>query len=449
MKTRSLLAFFLLILVAGCSRLSPPTGAETSPAVTPGTLTPGLPDSTPTLTVTETRSAADETASAGGTPAVDVTPPGSIVLHLWLPPDFDPESGTPAAELFKARLDEFSRRRPGIRIDVRIKALEGTGGLLDSLTTASAAAPLALPDLIALPRLTLETAALKGLLHPFDGLTNILDNPDWYDFARQMAHLQNSTYGLPITGDALVLVYRPTVIETPPTDWPGVLALEHPLAFAASDPQALVTMGQYLSANGSLVDEQGRPSLDSDPLISVLDFFQQAEQNGVMPYWITQYQTDEQAWQAFENGETDLIITWVSRYLSNMQADTAIAPVPTETGEPFTLANGWVWALSTPHTDRQTLAAELAEYLTDSDFLAQWSEAGGFIPPQPSALSGWSDSSLQALVDHIAASARLIPSTDLLTSLGPPLQQATVDVLKEQSDPELAAQTALESVANP
>ncbi len=168
-----------------------------------------------------------------------------------------------------------------------------------------------------------------------------------------------------------------------------------------------------------------------------------------MPYWITQYQTDEQAWQAFISGETDLVITWASRYLSSMQADTAIAPLPIESGTPYTLANGWVWALSTPHTDRQALGAELAEYLTDSEFLGQWSEAGGVIPPQPSSLSGWSDSSLQALINRIAVSARLIPSTDLLTSLGPPLQQATVAVLKEQSDPQTAAQAAIEDVANP
>jgi multiple sugar transport system substrate-binding protein len=448
MKTRNLLALLLLILLAGCARLQLPFGTQASPAATSGTLTPGLPDSSPTPSATENLSDAEETPAEDGTPVAG-TPSGSIVLHLWLPPGFDPEAGTPAAELFKARLDEFSRRRPGIRTDVRIKALEGTGGLLDSLTTTSAAAPLALPDLIVLPRPTLETAALKGLLHPFDGLTNILDNPDWYDFARQLAHLQNSTFGLPIAGDALVLVYRPTVLDTPPTDWASMLALEHPLAFAASDPQALVTLGLYQSANGALVDEQGRPTLEGDPLIRVLDFYQQAEQNGVLPYWITQYQTDEQAWQAFVSGETDMVITWMSRYLSSMQADTAIAPMPTETGEPYTLANGWVWALSTPHTDRQALGAELAEYLTDSGFLAQWSEAGGFVPPQPSALGGWADSSLQALVNRIAASARLIPSTDLLTSLGPPLQQATVAVLKEQSDPQMAAQDALDSVANP
>lgn len=447
MKINQVLACLLLVLLAGCANLPLPFGTQSPPAITPGT--PGLPDSSGTPAVTEPSASTEEPPVASGTPAGEGTPTGSIVLHLWLPPNFDPEAGTPAADLLKARLEEFSRRRPGIRIDVRIKALDGTGGLLNSLTTASAAAPLALPDLVVLPRPTLETAALKGLLHPFDGLTNILDNPDWYDFARQLAHLQNSTFGLPLAGDALVLIYRPTVLETPPADWETTLTLEHPLAFSAADPQALFTLGLYQSANGVLVDEQGRPTLENDPLTNVLAFYQQAEQNGVMPYWITQYQTDDQAWQAFENEETDLVITWISRYLSNMQADIAIAPLPTQTGEPYTLGNGWVLALSTPHADRQALGAELAEYLTDSEFLSQWSEASGIIPPQPSALSNWSDNSLQTLVNRIATSARLIPSTDLLTSLGPPLQQSTVAVLKEQSDPQMAAQAAIDSLSNP
>ncbi len=253
MKIKSLSALLLIILLAGCANLPLPFGTQAPEASTPGTTTPGLPATSPATTATENPAAVEGTPGEGGTPGASETPAGPIVIYLWLPPEFDPEAGTLAAGLFKARLEEFSRRRPGIRIDVRIKALEGTGGLLDSLAAASAAAPLALPDLVVLPRPTLETAALKGLLHPFDGLTNVLDNPDWYDFARQLAHLQNSTFGLPIAGDALVLVYRPAVIGTPPTDWTTTLALEHPLAFSASDPQALITLGLYQSVNGALL----------------------------------------------------------------------------------------------------------------------------------------------------------------------------------------------------
>jgi hypothetical protein len=73
-----------------------------------------------------------------------------------------------------------------------VKALDGTGGLLDALVSANAAAPLALPDLVLLPRPLLESAALKGLLHPYDGLSSLMDDPSWFDYARQLAHFKSS-----------------------------------------------------------------------------------------------------------------------------------------------------------------------------------------------------------------------------------------------------------------
>ena len=48
------------------------------------------------------------------------------------------------------------------RVEVRLKEAAGTGGLLKSLSAASAAAPLAMPAVVALSRPDLEAAALKG-----------------------------------------------------------------------------------------------------------------------------------------------------------------------------------------------------------------------------------------------------------------------------------------------
>ena len=118
----------------------------------------------------------------------EVTKPeteGPVTLRIWVPPQFDPASDSPGGAIFQARLDEFATRKPNIRIEVRVKSVDGYGGILDTLTTASAAAPLALPDLVALPRHALETAAEVGVLHPYDGLTTVLDDPDWYDRKKQ------------------------------------------------------------------------------------------------------------------------------------------------------------------------------------------------------------------------------------------------------------------------
>jgi multiple sugar transport system substrate-binding protein len=422
---------FLLLFVNGCNGFLQDSGT----AVPPGT-------SVPTDTIFPT-------VEISVAPAGSPTPPGPVTLSLWVPPQFDPASGNPAADLLQARLDEFSKRRQGVNVEVRIKAEEGSGGLLDSLTTTSGAAPLALPDLIALPGPGLETAALKGLLHPFDELDAPLEDQDWYDYARQLAQIQGRTYGLPFAGDALALVYRPDVVTTAPHDWNAVLNNTAPLVFSAADPLALFTLLQYQANNGAVRDEQGRPFLDEDVLTEVLTFYQDAEQTGVMPYWLTQYQDDEQVWEAFLDKRADIAVTWASRYLGNLPAESAAAQIPTPEGAPYSIATGWVWAIPTHQPERQELSIDLAEFLTEGDFLGEWSQAAGFLPTRSGALEGWSEESVRALIEDIVLSARILPPVDILTSLGSPLQMATVDVLKQQSDPRTAAQRVNETLIGP
>lgn len=380
---------------------------------------------------------------------VTATPPGPVTLQIWVPPQFDPQADTPVGALLQSRLDEFSSRRPDVHVVVRVKAVDGPGGLLDSLTTASAAAPLALPDLVALPRTVQETAALKGLLHPFDGLTTVMEDSDWYGYARQLAQLQNSIFGLPFAGDALVMVYRPNTIGEPPGDWASALKGKGPLAFPAADPQALFTLALYQSSGGNVRDDQGRPILDAETLGRVLSFYKDAETAGVMPFWLTQYQTDDQVWEAFTEKRANMAVTWTSRYMANMLADTALAPVPTKDGSEYTLATGWVWALASPQPEKQALGAQLAEFLTESDFLSKWTLAAGYLPTRPSSLLAWPDTSLQSLMSKVILSAQIYPSGDVLTALGPLLEQATVQVLKEQTDPATAAQDAVNGLPVP
>jgi len=372
-----------------------------------------------------------------------------VILTIWLPPQFDPDSGSLAGSLLQARLNEFSKRRQGVRIVTRIKAITGPGGLLDSLATSSAAAPLAVPDLIALPYDLMEAAALKGLLHPYDNLTTVLDEADWYAYAQELAHLQGSIYGLPFAGDALVLVQRSEAALVPPVDWATVLESKKPLGYPAADPLALFTIALYQASGGMVRDEQGRPFLDAVILSDVLKFFAQAAEVGVMPYWLTQYQADDQIWEAFQENRTDVVATWISHYLSEPLENASVAPLPTPNGNLYTLADGWVWGLSTRQDDHQGLVIELAEFLTTGSFLAAWTDAAGYLPPRSSSLKGWTEASLQETVGPISNSAHLLPTADILTSVGVPLQQATVQVLKQQDDPVTAAQAAATSLTAP
>ena len=196
------------------------------------------------------------------TPDSTQSTPDITTLRLWLPPEFDPASGTPAGDLLQERLDQFTEQNSDVRIETRVKASSGSGGLLDSLSSANAAAPLIVPDLILLPRTSLEIAALKGLLFPYDGLSDPLDEGDWFPFAQEMGQIQTSTFGLPFAGNALVSLYRPSEIEIPPTDWPSALEAGDSIAFPAAEAGAFFPLAQYLSTGARIQDADGRPVLE-------------------------------------------------------------------------------------------------------------------------------------------------------------------------------------------
>jgi ABC-type glycerol-3-phosphate transport system substrate-binding protein len=189
--------------------------------------------------------------------------------------------------------------------------------------------------------------------------------------------------------------------------------------------------------------------LDVNRLAEVLTFYQEAEKLGLMPYWLTQIQAHEQSWQSFLEGQTDLAGVWVSDYLQAAPEDSAISGLLTRNGQPYSLATGWLWALASPDPTRRDLAVQLAEFLTESGFLAQWTQAAGYLPTRPSVLEKWKDGEAKAALNLIASDALPLPSVDLLSSLGPALQNATLQVLKGLIDPAAAAQEAAKSLVTP
>lgn len=422
----------LLALVTAC------TGAPFAFLKPEGTLTPTAPAqlTTPTSTPEVTR-------------AATATPSGPQTLLVWLPPQFDPNGSTPAGDKLRARLEAFQVENPGFKIQVRIKAASGASGLLDALSVTSAAAPSALPALVALSRSDLEAAALKGLVQPLDGLTRQVDDADWYAFARQLALIQGSAFGLPFAGDALLLLYRSGKINAAPANWDAILQLGQTAAFPAADQQALVTLQLYLSAGGATRDAQGRPTLQAEALSKALKLLADGLKQNTFPNWLAQYQTDGQSWQAYRDGRANLVVTWSNRYLLDLPVDTAVASLPGLGAQPATLATGWVWAVSEPNAERRAAAVRLAEYLVTSDFLSQWNLAAGYLPPRPSALAAWSNQSLRTVLSSVALSAQLRPSNDVLISLGSVLSEATLQVIKQGADPVQAAQAAVEKLTVP
>ena len=370
-------------------------------------------------------------------------------LTLWVPPQFDPNAETTAAIAFKNRLQAFMLDYPNANINVRIKAQSGIGGLMESLTTTSAAAPEALPTLILLNRSSLETASLKGLILPLDEHSNIIDDSDWYEYARELAIIQGSVYGIPFVGDAALLVYRPSRFSSIPVDWETIDSIQQPIIFPAADPEGSFTITMYQSLGGAIQDTQLHPTMDAELLETVFHLYENGARSGVFPTWITQYQNDSQAWQSYLDQNGNAVITWSSRYLSELPADSSAVPIPSLGSESYTLADGWMWALADLDPERQVLGMALAEYLVDGTFLAEYSPNTGYLPTRPTSLTTVTNQSLKTLISQLVVAAHVRPASDLTSTIGPFVQESTVQIIKRQTNSVEAATAITEKLLPP
>jgi len=422
------LAVILLLFMNGCAGL------------------PFLPSNAPTPASTPAQTAPPVTPTPLLTPQLSPQPPQD--LTIWLPPEFNPTAANPGADLLRARLDQFAKDN-GIKIKVRVKAASGLGSLLESLSAASAAAPTALPGVVALPRLDLEAAAVKGQIYPLDGVSSAMNNSDWFDYAHQLALVQGATFGLPFAGDAMLIVYRPSKISAPPATWDAILRLGQPLAFPVASQQSLTTILLYQSIGGEIEDSLRRPVLKSDLLGQVFSLYRQTADRGVFPTWLSQYDSDGQVWQIYQDKRVDAVFTWSSYFLASQGEDSAVLPIPSPAGKAASMATGWVWAVTDPIPERRAISIKLIEWLSESDFLAKWTEASGYLPTRPSALAGWKNQNLKAVLSQIATVAHAQPSSDLVSSLGPILREASMKVIRLESDPLKAASAASDRLVNP
>jgi len=410
-----------LIFLAGCSSLAPLL-AQLTPSPVPATASPEGPQTTP-----PPEPDATETARPATEPRI---------LRVWLPPQFDPNAGTASADLLKQRLADFEAQHPGLEIEVRVKAEEGEANMLNALSVTSMAAPSALPDLVALSRPALEAAALKGLLHPIDGLSTTLQDPNWYGYARQLGQIENIGYGLPFAGNVFALVYRSELAKF--TNWEEILASEALLSFPAGDPQGLVGLALYVSGGGEIVTPQGSPILDQDVLTRVLALIEDGLGASMLSPSLAIVGTDSQALQLYRDRNANMVITWASNY--RPVSDEHIMPLPGLDETPYSFATGWMWSLAGSNAENQALAVELAEYLIADEFIGEWTREAGYLPTRPSSVDG-QDPTIAGLIE----SAKPIPSNDVLSVLGQLMQDALIRVLNGER-PAVVAGSVVEAL---
>jgi len=373
------------------------------------------------------------TPEPSATPVEEFTQTTS--LQIWVPPQFLPAEGSTDGNIFLSRVEEFTSRRPQLEVNIRPKALEGDSGMLETLRAAQSAAPLIMPDIIALPRQMMEQAFDEGLIIPLDDFTEVMSEESWFDYASALAEYRESVTGIPMAGDALVLAYKNDTDEDPPSDWESLLASQKPLAFPASAEDSLITFAYYESLLEERRSEEEQLQLEGDILQEVLTFYRDAQTANVMPYWLTQFETDLQAWESYQERQSTLALAWSSQYFVSDSPNTGLAPIPTREGKAFSYATGWVWCVVVSDPETELAAVELIEYLVEDNFLAAWTAESSYLPVRTTGFKNWSEDAFPLVFQQILPSAVLPPHHQSLNELGPPLRDAVVAVLKDQSDP--------------
>jgi multiple sugar transport system substrate-binding protein len=398
-----------LFFSAGCASLEPFLASLTTPTPFPTKRSTSTPITIATTTPPEEQ--------------------GALILRVWLPSQFNPAADNPPAKLLAQRLTKFESEHVGLKIEVRLKKEEAEGDILNELSVTSAAAPNVLPDLILLSRSDLESAALKGLLHPIDGLSTSLEDPNWYGYAQQLGHIQNTGYGLPFMGDAMVLIYYPELGMI--VNWEDVLSSKGQFVFPAGNPDGLVGLSLYASAGGQILDAQGLPTLDEEILTRVLTLVQEGRSKRVFPASLSNVTNELQTLQIYRTGSANKGIIWIVNY--HPTSDGSIAPLPGVDETPFSFATGWIWALAGSDPENQQLAVKLAEYLVADDFITEWTRETGYLPTRPSSVEE-GDRTMTAILE----SAHLIPSSGVIAVLGPLMQEAITRVLNGEQPKDVA-----------
>ena len=371
------------------------------------------------------------------------TPDPSQGLTIWLPPELNPASGSPAAKLVAQRLESFQNQNGGIKILVRIKNLTGPQGMLDTLTITRQAAPLAMPSIVVLQRTDLESAVNQNLVYPIASLQNLKDTSDWYPYCQALAQVNQKWYGVPFSGDALILVYHPDTGKKAISTWDDVINLNQPVLFPASDPDALTTLALYQSISSEINPASSTQPLQENDLVKVFTFYQHAAHQGIFTFSLSQYDSFDQTWTAFNTHQAHLVISWASTYLKDADPQDIPLPLPGLNGTPYTLATGNMFALSESNPDRQSISLKLIDYLIEPGFLSQLSLVSDHLPTRISANLYPTTPQKQALFDQVSKSAHLQPVLPVYLPIVSSLKEATLQVIRFQMTPQDAANSVL------
>ena len=435
------LPMLLVLVIAGC---------VATPAPTPGSTSAALPTRTPQPTLV-----ANSTPSEGT--AASVPTPGPMTLTWWAPEFLSPKAPQPAGPILAEQLAEFESSQDGkVRVAVVSKTRYGKGGPLDFLRTAQSVAPAILPDLVALDVSELEAAAATDLLQPLDGLLDKDLTDNLYPFAVSAGTFEDRLLAVQYAADLDHLVYGQAEVKSPPMTWAALLEAKAPYLLPVGSPQPgasgqsfgglqSIFISQYLSARASNDPKQRILSVEEEPLLRMLNFYDAAAKGGVLPPIALELADVDAVWNAFAQGAAPLADVSARRYLNegtNLK-DSSYAETPGWAGPVTPIAGGWALAITATDPARQRAAADLIARLLEPEKAGSLAAAGGWLPTSPAALQTWGATPYHDFLGARLASAISLPAGPDSAQAAARIRKALEAVITGESDPAAAVDAAI------
>jgi ABC-type glycerol-3-phosphate transport system substrate-binding protein len=429
-----LILLMILILLAGCGgedeSSSEPTATRTAPS----------PTFTPLPVAQNTPLPTDE-----------ATPPEMVSLRIWWPEPLAPLDRPEVTELLNQLISDFATDQEGrVDVDFRLKGYSDPGGVMATLRSAVAVAPDALPDLTLIRREDLVVAAQSGLIYPLEGLISSTIIGDLYDSALALGTVNGQVYGLPLALDVLQLAYYPPQDEGWSFD--DMLSRERQLVFPAGRVSGInsIFFLQYLDAGGSPPDN-GTLSLNENALLQVLRFYEAARDQGVVSPDVLEYATINAYLADLTVGDIEMALINSNTYF-DMRSDgreLLTAPIPSASGEPITLVNGWMWVMSTDNGERQALVREFLIWMMESDNQREYAETVRMLPSQRTVLKDMDGEAIDvALMDAMLMNARIPQPENANGALVRAMQNALISVITGERSAEEATQLVVDLTEN-
>ncbi len=442
-----LLIISLLIMVLGCE-----SSSITSLMATP-TSTSAI--TTPTSQPNPTTVVERDTTTVVPT-ATETADDGRINLILWTVAEISPEAEGEAGEFIRDSLRAFERSHPGVDVEVILKKASGKGGVLDFLRTAKEVAPSILPDVAIIDTTGLNQAHSEDLIQSLNGKLDRSIVQDLLPAARRMGTIEDQLVGVPVGIEMEHTVYNTLSFSEPPLTWSEVLTSNKRYLFPAKGVNGLVndlTLAQYFSAGGRLLDSEGVPTLDERVLRSVLEFYEQGVENGNIDPAMLEASTVEEIWPNYVAGQAGLAQTRVRQYLTDRELlnNTTFGPfpVPSNADTPVHIMHSWVLVLVTDGQDvrRQAATLSLIEWFMSTNNNATWNTINKSIPTRNTSyeqLAG-DDPYWEFLAEQLNT-AQPQPSFPGYDQLGRIIQQAVVQVISGEATSEEATATAIDAL---